>query len=566
MSTTATPKSLWRKIEHLGAGRFRVHVERGALEHCDQLNLKSETQRHRFAQACNAKEPGCYAEILALLERESLLEGAKYEADHDDGCRFVFTSLDKFTVEPTDWLWEKYIPAGAVTILEGDPGVGKTMVLCDIAARVSRGFLPPDRNSAFDAPGHDPELTPELVWWFSGGDRIEQTLLPRLLAAGANPANIRIVEGTEDMKSGKCRPVNFPGDFHSLWKGRKQGPRLVVIDPLSAFCGGSLNAQTLHKAVVELARFAASTGAAVIVVRPLNRRLGASASERGRAGPTLSTEARSALLLAQHPDDPDKQVLAVVKSNLCARAQSLEFQILDRASPERQRGESPQLTPASNDSWTDSHRSRSGLAKCYAPAVVWLGPSPLQADELVRVGAKPSAHACRSPFETKKVEEWLREKLTSGPRLASDIATQAELDAVPPILLRRARISLNIIPTGRNGSTTWRLPTIPPPAAGEGRVGGPPQAKCGESQSAESPSPAAGEGLGVRVTPSLCPIGEQTDQAPFPSTVDSDSLAEFEEQEPTVATGNLDPEDLELTRDLLAGPLLTPELLPDQNH
>ena len=84
--------------------------------------------------------------------------------------RIVFTSLEKIAPRPVEWLWEKYIPAGCVTILEGDPGVGKTMVLADLAARVSRGFLAPDRNPAFDKPGFDPEPSPELVWWFAGQD------------------------------------------------------------------------------------------------------------------------------------------------------------------------------------------------------------------------------------------------------------------------------------------------------------------------------------------------------------------------------------------------------------
>jgi len=543
MSTTSTaPKSLWRRVEHLGAGRYRVHVERGALEHADQLNLKSELQRKRYAQACDAKEPGCYDEVLRMLEREALLEGSKYNADHDDGCRFVFTTADKLVLEPVDWLWEKYIPAGAVTILEGDPGVGKSLLLCDLAARVSRGFLAPDRNPAFDEPGHDPEPCPELVWWFSGQDHAERTLAPRLAAAGADLSMIKVIEGTEDLKSNKCRPVAFPDDFHSLWKGRGQSPRLVVVDPLSSFCGGAHNHQAAHKAIAELVRFASATGAAVLVVRPLNRRLGASASERGSAGPTLTAEARSALLLARHPDDPVRAVLAVVKSNLSARAPSLELRIEDQprpgrlaspdslASPERQRRESPHQPTNTPVEALDSppntkHQTLS------TPRISWLGPSPLLADDLVRVRATIATP--RSPFETRQVERWLSENLSSGPRLASDITSQAELDSVPPVLLRRARISLNIIPTGRNGSTTWTLPKNPPPLAGEGgelasRVGATfHESKPTETSSTEPPSPLVEEGLGVRGNekPEDACMSLSTDQPPaavkhLPTTCD----------------------------------------------
>jgi hypothetical protein len=101
------------------------------------------------------------------------------------------------------------------------------------------------------------------------------------------------------------------------------------------------------------------------------------------------------------------------------------------------------------------------------PVVAWLGASPLEADELLI--AKPAvAASSRSPFEVKMVEEWLNEKLAAGPKLAKEIDEQAALDAVPPVLLRRARISLGVIPSGRNGSTLWKLPEFPSPLAGEG--------------------------------------------------------------------------------------------------
>src|SRR4051794_38307625 len=74
--------SLFRRVEPLPGGRARVHVERGALDHTDSLNLKSERQRLRFAQACDAKAPGCLEEILHLLEQEALKQPFRYHADH----------------------------------------------------------------------------------------------------------------------------------------------------------------------------------------------------------------------------------------------------------------------------------------------------------------------------------------------------------------------------------------------------------------------------------------------------------------------------------------------------
>ena len=356
---TETPR-IKITVEELPAGRARVMVDGGALEHADQLDLRSERQRLRFAQASEAKVPGCFAEVLRLLEAKALQQRTSFDPASDDGCRFVFTAADKFLPEPIDWLWERYIPAGAVTILEGDPGVGKSLLLADLAARISRGFLAPDRNPAFDEPGHDPDPQPELVWWFSGEDDFARTTAPRLRAAGADLSLIRVVEGTEDMKKQKCRAVSFPDDFVSLWKSRAAAPRLVVIDPLSAFCGGAHNHQAAQKAFTELTRFASATGAAIIITRPLNRRSTTSPSDR-TAGPSLLSASRSALLLAPHPTIPSHLVLAPLKTNYCSTPPSLELSIIDSlpASPDplasllrqdsasllRQQGEAPNNQP-----------------------------------------------------------------------------------------------------------------------------------------------------------------------------------------------------------------------------
>ena len=463
-------EKLWSRVERFPSGRCRIHVGRGALDHVDQLNPKSIRQRTRFAQACDLKEPGCYDEVLRFLEREAATNSTRYNPDHDDGCRLVFSSLDKFTPEPIDWLWERYIPAGAVTVLEGDPGVGKTLLLCDLAARVSRGFLAPDRNPAFDEPGHDPEPIPELVWWFAGSDHVEQAVVPRLLAAGADRSMLRIVEGVEDMKANNCRGVSFPTDFASLWKLRSVAPRLVVIDPLSAFCGGVHNHQAAQKALSELARFASTTGAAVVVVRSTNR-LGSPSSDRSSSGPSLLADSRSNLLLASHPSDPARLVLAPTKSNLCARATALELSIIDSASPdhlaspERRRGEAHNHPhPASTErqrreSSLDSSPLAPHTSPLSSPLVSWLGRSSLTAADLLR--SPPSSPAPRSALNPQNVEAWLNEKLSAGPLPAREISDQAFLDEIPPILLRRARISLGVIPSGRNGSTTWRLPEPP---------------------------------------------------------------------------------------------------------
>ena len=93
------------------------------------------------------------------------------------------------------------------------------------------------------------------------------------------------------------------------------------------------------------------------------------------------------------------------------------------------------------------------------PIIAWHGSVLYDADELVRVGCKTGASKQRTAIQQKKVEEWLNEKLADGPKMVTEIDRQALLDEVPPALLKRAKISLGVVPTGANGYTTWSLPT-----------------------------------------------------------------------------------------------------------
>src|SRR4051794_7475948 len=94
------------KVEHIAAGRARVMATGGVLEHTDQLQMFSERQRLRFAQACNLKLEGCLNEVQRMLEREA--DSLRYKVDPrtDDYPRILFTSAGKFLAEPVDWIWK----------------------------------------------------------------------------------------------------------------------------------------------------------------------------------------------------------------------------------------------------------------------------------------------------------------------------------------------------------------------------------------------------------------------------------------------------------------------------
>ena len=152
----------------------------------------------------------------------------------------VFKRMSEIVSEPVRWLWDGRIPMGKVTLLEGEPGVGKSTLALDIAARVSRGVALPLMK--------EPDLAPSNVVVFSGDDALADTVRPRLEAADGDLARIYAVDREFD-----------EGDVAAL------RPALIVLDTLSTYvhiCAEHDPADVVRK----LGRLARATGAAVLAV------------------------------------------------------------------------------------------------------------------------------------------------------------------------------------------------------------------------------------------------------------------------------------------------------------
>ncbi len=154
----------------------------------------------------------------------------------------VFKKMSEIKPEPVRWLWEGRIPLGKVTMLQGEPGVGKSTLVYDLAARVSRGS---------DMPlvrGHDRSI-PGNVIIFSGGDELADTVRPRLDVAEADLTRIFAVNG--EMTAATVAPMQ---------------PTLIIIDPFSDYLG-FIPHQSPTDAMRSLGRLAKETGAAVLVTQ-----------------------------------------------------------------------------------------------------------------------------------------------------------------------------------------------------------------------------------------------------------------------------------------------------------
>ncbi len=229
-------------------------------------------------------------------------------------------SLNEVQTERITWLWPGRLAQGKVALLEGDPGVGKSTLTLDLAARITMGRTFPD-----DAPG----VSGNVVL-MTAEDDLADTVKPRIVAAGGDSAKVHVLLSVYDGQSEPAMPV-FPQDLLALQRTIEAHAAIfVVIDPFVAFLDDQVNSWSDHgvrRALAPFARLASETKACILLIRHLRKTAGGPALYRGGGSIAFIATVRTGLLVANDPDDADHRILAVPKNNLGPPTASLRFHL-----------------------------------------------------------------------------------------------------------------------------------------------------------------------------------------------------------------------------------------------
>lgn len=223
-----------------------------------------------------------------------------------------FTLLADIREKPVDWLWEYRVPLGEITVLEGDPGVNKSSVAYNLAARLTNGNGMPGEASK---PGRKRQGGALLL---IGEDSLKKTVKVRLAVAGA-----------DDRKVATLVNVLVPKDLLTVEKAILEiQAKLLVIDTLNDFLACNvLGNQAVRDALRPLRALAEKRNVAVLVVRHLVKS-SSNSLLRGGGSVAVTAMARSQLKVYRHPADPNLRVLVQDKSNLGPLSPPLVFEVV----------------------------------------------------------------------------------------------------------------------------------------------------------------------------------------------------------------------------------------------
>ena len=366
------------------------------------------------------------------IERAEVVRQAEdlYPRLKVDGNSIILTPAADIKPVPIHWLWPGRIARGKLSLLVGHPGVGKSQLALVLAATASQGWNWPD-----GAPGC---LGDTLI--LSAEDDPADTIIPRLMANGANLDRVYIIRGVRAGFTPEGREVpreiRLVDDIDKLSAALEKIPdaALVVVDPISAYLGelDSHRDASVRGLLAPLAALAAERRVAVLAIAHLNKNAHADALSRVTGSLAFVAAARSAWLVGKDPHNAARRLFVPLKNNLGADGNGLAFEI----QPTTVRTEAGELPTTS---------------------LLWVpGEVTTTASEILAAGG--SAHE-RGDALTE-AEAFLSELLAEGPVSSEEVKRQSNAAGLSWATVRRAKeaLKISVRKCGFAGGWEWSLP------------------------------------------------------------------------------------------------------------
>lgn len=314
-------------------------------------------------------------------------------------------SLNEIQPEVTQWLWEPFLPLGEMTLIQGNPGVGKSQLSLDIAMRVAMGLPWPEQTSV---------RIPGPVLLLPGEDHVAKTVRPRLDALGLDETGrCRIEVASETFSFDEAGVEKLDRTLLELQ------PALVIVDPLAVYLGGKLdmNRQNQVRATIgPIGKLAQEHGCAIALVHHTRKAQGGKAIHQSIGSVDFVAAVRSAVSVYEYDGNV---VMAHAKHNLSGKGSSLAYGLDNK-----------------------------GLH--------WLGPVQVTADELA---ASPEEREKRSLKQ--QAMQWLKDFLeVEGTAPAEEMFEQGRAAGYSPRTLESAKAELGVKSKKEGSRWWWYLPSV----------------------------------------------------------------------------------------------------------
>lgn len=319
-------------------------------------------------------------------------------------------NMEQVEVEKIDWLLYPFIPFGKVTIVQGDPGEGKTTMVLQIIAKLTKGeaVLP----SGSDEPALEEktmDLEPVNVIYQTAEDGLGDTIKPRLLSAGADCSRVMVIDDNDQaltMMDARLEEAII-----------RTKARLVVLDPIQGFLGAAVDmhrANEIRPLIKRIAVLAEKYHCAIILIGHMNKNSNGKSSYRGLGSIDFQAAARSVLIVGRIKDEPEIRVVCHVKSSLAPEGKSVAFR-LDKDT-----------------------------------GFEWIGEYDISADDLLSGDNRGQ--------KIHEAKEFLKEILVSGSVAQTKVAEEAESRGIKKKTLWNAKKELEIESVKIGNQWFWMLP------------------------------------------------------------------------------------------------------------